>query len=199
MGSRRNVWECQCDCGNKHFVPASYLKWESVRSCGCLKIDKTTKHGLFAGTGAGHENMGQSRRKIYSAWVSMKDRCTNPKNRIYRRYGGRGITVCDKWMNDFGAFWKDMGSPPTKHHSLDRKHNDDNYTPDNCRWATRRQQNQNRSIARLVTINGVTKNLCEWSRLSGVDASCIAKRITKGWPESKWLVQSWPGKPCDTR
>ena len=121
------MWLCHCDCGNTTEVTTSSLKKNSTKSCGCLIL----KNGY---------------RKLpeYSVWAGMKNRCYYKNSIDYSNYGGRGIKVCDRWKNSFENFYKDMGSRPDNTYMLDRKDNDDNYEPSNCKWSTPQEQAQNR-------------------------------------------------------
>lgn len=126
------------------------------------------------------------------AWRSMLYRCSNPKAPQYKDYGGRGITVCERWRESFRAFLDDMGTRPTKSHTLDRKDNNGNYEPGNCRWATRKEQNNNRRQrrnARLLTVRGETLPLCEWARRVGCSAGLIHGRIADGWTVERAVTQ----------
>src|SRR6516162_1801432 len=151
-------WRCQCSCGKCGIVQGASLKRPSGGSCGCANIDATvarsTKHG--------HATNGIS--PTYHTWAGMKSRCTNPLHKNYSLYGGRGIIVCERWLNSFEAFLADMGEKPAKK-SLDRINNDGPYSPENCRWASQKQQCRNSKINRLITCNGVTKTIIEWSEL----------------------------------
>lgn len=137
----RNHWNCLCDCGNQKVVDEYSLKNGVTRSCGCFATE--SKRSRFITHG--HSKKG-STSTTYNSWAGMIQRTTNPKYRYYYNYGGRGISVCDRWKNSFESFLKDMGEcPPNK--SLDRyPNNDGNYEPGNCRWATRKEQSDNRRV-----------------------------------------------------
>lgn len=116
----------------------------------------------------------------YSVWQGMKYRCNNPNAPAYKNYGGRGIKICMRWSNSFHNFLSDMGERPTSKHTLDRIDNDKGYSPDNCRWATRAEQGRNTRANRLVTYNGQTKPLIEWSEITGVNYGTLRSRLDNG-------------------
>lgn len=129
-----------------------------------------------------HGHRGQDRfTPEYNSWYGMVQRCTNPNRRYYHRYGGRGISVCERWKK-FENFIADMGLKPTPQHSLDRIDNDGDYTPENCRWATQSEQMRNSNIGQDLTINGVTKKVREWGAEYGIPGSTIRDRLRYGWP-----------------
>lgn len=147
-----------------------------VDSCGCMtrqkKYQGMFKHGLI-GT------------PTYYTWANMKKRCGNPKAHNYRYYGGLGIRVCDRWQNSFANFQSDMGDRP-KGCTLDRIDRNGNYEPENCRWATAKQQSRNRSVSAMLTVAGETKCISEWAEISGIPASTICARVNKlGWNPTK--------------
>lgn len=140
---RQKRWLCKCVCGEKIVTRATCLTEGYTSSCGCLYREilplVQRRHG------------DKTRRSVapeYSAWINMKTRCTNPKHNRWKYYGGRGITVCDRWRDNYEAFLADMGRRPSPDHSLDRyPNNDGNYEPDNCRWATGTEQRLNQRRA----------------------------------------------------
>lgn len=128
-------WFCKCDCGNEVLVRGSSLVSGHTKSCGCLQKEKVTKHGGWVGSKESPE---------YRSWLSMKSRCLNKKSPDYLRYGERGIKICKEWKFSFKNFIQDMGKRPSLEYSLDRIDNSGNYEKSNCRWATMKQQSNNR-------------------------------------------------------
>ena len=173
------IWECHCDCGNDVLVPLNDLRRKAKQSCGCL----AKKHGL-------------SKSKIYKVWCSMKARCNNPHGESYKNYGSRGITICDRWNgpDGFKNFYADMGEAP-RGMSLDRIDNDKGYSPENCRWATRKQQQNNTRSNRYITMNGQTKTIHEWCDEYGIDYETVRRRIdTYHWTEQEAITTPVYGK-----
>ena len=123
----------------------------------------------------------------YRSWVGLRNRCMNPKNKQYPEYGGRGITVCERWQK-FEHFYADMGPKPSPQHSVDRIDNDKGYDPANCRWATQTQQGNNKRSNVLLTFGGVTMTLTEWARHIGVKETTLRRRLDKGWPLERALT-----------
>ena len=116
---------------------------------------------------------------MHYAWLQMKGRCINPRHKEYRYYGGRGIKVCERWLN-FENFAADIGQPPSPKHSIDRKNNDGDYEPGNVKWSTQVEQVRNRGIAIYVEINGVRRHLAEWAEVSGNSYSKLLQRLRRG-------------------
>lgn len=169
--------KCKCDCGNES-VPQVYSVLRGIsKSCGCGQIEKATKHGHFVN--------GQG-TKTYEAWSAMKARCDNPKNKFYARYGGRGIAYCEAWKV-FENFLADMGDAP-EGLTLDRKDNDGGYSPKNCRWATWRQQHNNKRNVVRWTLNGITKTRQEWCEEYEINSCTVTNRLKRGWDMEKALT-----------
>lgn len=164
------MWACRCDCGKLHDVNGQALRDGHSQSCGCLHhegiADRNRTHGL-------------SDSPEYRNWAAMLTRCTNPESQDYPNYGGRGITVCERWKS-FENFYADMGPRPGPAHTVDRKDNNGNYEPANCRWATPRQQARNRRNNALVTYQDETLLLTEWARRKGICRYTLWSRYKKG-------------------
>ena len=164
-------WLCECDCGKSKVLQGSDVSSGRRMSCGCYYRTRLVKHGHTIG--------GESSE--YLAWCNMKTRCYYKEYNQYYRYGGRGIKVCDRWLDSFENFLFDMGKKPSPKHSLDRIDNDGNYEPSNCRWSTPKQQIRNSNIVRLITYNGETKSIVEWSKILGINPSTIKNRLNYGF------------------
>jgi hypothetical protein len=163
-------WQCRCQCGAEKIAQRGMLLNGQVKSCGCAMGSRTGRSYSW-------------RTKAESdIWKQMIRRCTQPKTKHYHRYGGRGITVCDRWQASFETFYLDMGPRPSPQHSLDRINNDANYEPTNCRWATRDVQSQNRSDVQRITFGGHTRTWMEWSEHLGVASNTLSRRRKLGWP-----------------
>lgn len=129
----------------------------------------------------------------YAIWNNLIARCTNPNNSKYARYGGRGITVCDRWAKDFVNFLDDMGRRPSPDHSIDRIDNDGGYTLANCRWATRKEQCRNRASSRFIEFGGASRTAAEWAEIIGVSQTTLHARLKSGWTIERALSQPLRG------
>ena len=142
-----------------------------------------------------HEMHGKRNTREYKTWLGMKDRCLNPRNKDFSFYGGRGITICQSWIDSFSAFYQDMGPRPPGH-TLDRIDNDGPYSPENCRWTTPTMQQSNKRSNHRITANGVTHTLAEWSAIRDVPHTIFTDRLKRGWtPEDAIFI---PVRPCST-
>lgn len=172
----RARWRCQCDCGGEVFVSSANLKKGSVSSCGCIRAERA--RSLVDSRRNGRSTSPLSR--IYDGMVS---RCENPNHDAYDRYGGRGIKVCDRWRGSggFEAFVLDMGDRPSPLHTIDRIDNDGDYEPDNCRWATKKEQARNSRANTIIHHDGKSMSLIEWSEFTGIKRTTISQRLRRGW------------------
>lgn len=174
----RACWVCRCECGKVVIVEGHNLNrgltaHGGTRSCGCLR-GKTVKHGM-------------AETRIYRIWNQMRQRCTNPRNPAYKRYGARGIKVCERWVKSFADFYADMGDPPIAH-TLDRIENNHGYEKANCRWATMKQQGNNRTSNVNITFNGKKQTQTEWAFETGLGKACLVSRLNAGWSLDKALT-----------
>lgn len=176
--NRNSYWRCRCDCGTERIVCGARLKNGTTRSCGCLQREVT---------GARVKTHGNSAAPEYRVWNGLIDRCENPNNNSYHRYGGRGITVCPRWRESFEAFYADMGPRPSPRHQLDRKDNEKGYEPGNCRWATKAVQANNTRSNRRLTVRGETKTLAEWASVTGHPQRRVWARLRLGWSPERAL------------
>lgn len=175
--SGKNKWGeklavCKCDCGTIRTIRIKSLKKGDTKSCGCFARETRRKRKL---------THGRSKTYLYFVWRNMINRCKWEKSNSYKDYGGRGITICKRWGN-FENFLKDMGDRPTTKHTLDRIDNNGDYSPENCRWATRKEQMNNTRRSRFLTFQGETHTVDEWSEITGIKYSTLAMRLKKDWP-----------------
>lgn len=140
---RHSLWICRCECGNEITTSSALLNNGHVKSCGCLNDEMRAERGRTINVSHGDSRRGR-RTPEHISWAAMKDRCLNPLCKNWNNYGGRGITICPQWKDSYETFLADMGRRPTSKHSIDRINNDGNYEPGNCRWATSKEQGQNR-------------------------------------------------------
>jgi hypothetical protein len=181
-GQRKTTWQCLCECGSRVVVDGCSLKTGGTKSCGCLKHDRSramlTKHG---------HRSGASPSQTYSSWRGMIGRCTDTKHVAWKYYGGRGITVCDRWR-DFRRFLEDMGErPPCT--TIDRINGNGNYCKDNCEWTTQKQQTRHTRRNVTVTLGTETRCLSEWIEILGLNAHTVRDRVRRGWSPDRALTE----------
>lgn len=172
MGSyHKSYWLCRCDCGNSTVVPRLNLVTGTSTSCGCNRAIRAkeckTTHGM-------------SRTPLHGIWCHIRQRCRNENDHAYPYYGARGIDVCDEW-DEFENFYDwAINNGYEAGLSIDRKNNNEGYNPENCRWADRITQCNNRRTSRYITYNDITHTMAEWSRLLNVNYDIFKKRMNRG-------------------
>lgn len=189
LAESASFWVCRCDCGTEKSIRSNDLRRGKVKSCGCLhrEVQRASPTRF-------KPRHGMSESSTWWIWHGLRARCNNPNDPAYPRYGKRGIKVCERWAV-FENFLADMGERPSKAHSIDRKDNDGDYEPSNCRWATRKEQARNRRTNRLITYAGRTQTIFDWAEEKGLSLQLLAWRIEKGWslsealetPARKWI------------
>ena len=181
------LWECQCDCGK--IVTIRARDFHVNQSCGCLKKSLI---------GDGNRTHGMSKHPAYGVWHSMVQRCTEPTHQAWKNYGGRGIQVCERWLHSFENFWEDMGSAWKKGMELDRINNMEGYSPENCRWTTRKVNARNKRVNRVVDSCYGRMCLGELSERCGIRENTLHYRLTHGWPEKSLHLKPDYGNRCMT-
>ena len=172
-GKLRSAYLCRCSCGTESVIDTDNLKSGRTLSCGCLKVERQSER---------QKTHGESDTKLYNVWCAIKRRCYNKNTKAYSRYGGRGISMCAEWKESYESFrdWAyDNGYCSGL--TVDRINNDGDYSPDNCRLTTIKEQCNNRSTNRKYTLNGETHNVTEWAEIVGIPATKIFCRIYNGW------------------
>lgn len=176
-GKNRSTYRCLCDCGAIFIVRKYAITSGNTKSCGCYRKVMTQARGkanLKLGV-----STDPAMIRTYASWRSMLGRCYHQGNASYKRYGGMGVTVCQRWRK-FENFLADMGPRPGPEYSIDRIDNTKGYAPSNCRWATRKEQARNRTSSVFATYNGVTRNATEWAAMYGISVSSMCKRLKLG-------------------
>ena len=174
MTNGKAFWKCKCDCGNETLVAGDKLRSGRTKSCGCIQ-QAHRKEGF-------HKSHGMTDTRLYYEWCNMKSRCNNLKNIMYKNYGGRGIKVCDEWL-DFETYmeWA-LSHGYTDNLTIERVDVNGNYEPSNCKWITNKEQYLNRTDTHLVTAFGKTQTIKEWSEETGIKYDTIHARLKYyGW------------------
>lgn len=175
----KTMWKCVCDCGKVKLKPVSSydLKKGKVTSCGC---------NYFISNKSRNKKHGMTNTRLYEIWSSVKQRCYNKKSMAYKYYGGRGIAVCDEWVNDFQAFyvWA-MANGYRDDLTIDRIDNNKGYSPDNCRWATYKTQENNRTNNMIVEYKGQKYTVSQLSKILGISQPTLNWRIKHNWAENE--------------
>ena len=169
LKNKSSYWKCICDCGNEKVVCRGALTSGDTISCGCFHKEHKAEFGF---------KHGKTNTKLYGVWSGMVQRCTNPKASNYKRYGGRGIKICDEWRKNFVSFYDWAVTHGYKEGlSLDRIDVNGNYEPVNCRWATLEQQQNNMRNNHFIEYKGVTHTIAEWSRILKVNHETLRYRV----------------------
>lgn len=169
-------WNCLCDCGNETVVRGVRLTHGKTKSCGCLLSAITAAQNRERADGHYRDE------RLYRIYYGIKTRCYNSKEAGYERYGGRGISMCDEWKDDFLKFqeWAlSAGYRPDL--TIDRVDNDGDYSPENCRWANVKQQSNNRRSNVMLNYGGTQRTVAEWSEIVGIGKNTIYQRLRDGW------------------
>jgi len=188
VDKKRYNWVCVCDCGKTVSVNGWALRSGNTRSCGCLRSEVSHRRM----TAHGH-TIGYRGTRTYYTWQGVKSRCMNERDPNYPRYGGRGITMCDRWRDSFEAFLEDMGEKPVGTW-IERVDNERGYEPENCVWATPQEQNNNRRDSRFLEFNGRSQTMAQWAREVGVPYKTVFTRLSSGWSIERALTE-----PADKR
>ena len=185
-GKTRRRWNCVCECGNDVLVRTDSLLSGGTQSCGCLQRERASET---------MKTHGGADSRLYNVWCTIKQRCYNPKNKAYHRYGGRGIVMCDDWKDSFESFrdWAMQNGYDSNANrgicTIDRIDNDGKYEPSNCRWVSQQEQMNNVSYNHDITYNGETHTLAEWARLFDIPYSKLSQRINRyGYDIAKALL-----------
>lgn len=175
----RTCIPCVCSCGMPGTPRFEFLKRGRSQSCGCFALEGRTTHG-------------RSGDPVLAVYISMRQRCSNPNAQNYHRYGGRGITVCDRWLdkkNGFLSFISDLGERPPGT-TIERVNNDFGYSPENCKWSTRKEQYANRSTNHYIEFNGERRTITEWAAKIGIATPNLIARLNKlKWPLERALTE----------
>lgn len=180
----RSTWYCDCDCGKTRVIKAGrQLTVGDAKSCGCLKQEKDAARRTHGQTRVGPE---KKEARMHYIWRAMIARCHRTTATDYARYGGRGITVCDRWRTSYENFVADMGDVPDGY-SIDRIDSNKGYYPENCRWIPLGEQARNRRNNTMLTYQGQTRCMSEWAELLNLDKTTIRYRLKQGWSVEKAL------------
>lgn len=172
----RKMVLCRCDCGTIKEVRYDGIKCGSTKSCGCVRLNKIRTHGM-------------TNTRLYNIWHKMKERCYNHNHVHYHNYGGRGISVCDQWRDNFQNFYNwAMSNGYSDNLTIDRKDDDGNYTPENCRWATPLEQQNNLRNNRVIRAMGKSQSIARWSAEVSIPYTTIYSRLCKGWSEEDAIL-----------
>lgn len=173
---------CKCECGKEVIVSGKGLRNGNSKSCGCTRNEK------IGNLNRTHGDCSGGKTKEYHIWRGMIDRCYNPNNKKFANYGGRGIRVCDEWRNDYSAFIRDMGRSHGDCKTIERKDYDGDYAPGNCKWASWKEQQNNRNNNHILTFEGQELNITQWAEKLGLKPATLHQRIHRGWTTDEAIL-----------
>ena len=174
------LWLCKCDCGNEARIRGSCLRRGESKSCGCLASELASSR---------LRTHGKSKTRLFKIWSCMKERCLKPYHKSYADYGGRGITICDKWTSNFEAFFQwAMSNGYSETLSIDRIDTNGNYEPSNCKWSNAMEQANNRRSSRKLYFDGQEKTISEWAATRGLHPDTLLRRLKNGWSTSDAIL-----------
>lgn len=176
---RNSTWRCKCDCGRETTVIGTLLRNGHTQSCGCYGKSRL---------GENNYKHGKKNKRLYGVWCNMRQRCNDENFVGYKYYGGRGITVCEEWQEYLPFHDWAMGNGYREGLSIDRIDVDGNYCPENCRWATTKEQNNNTRANHRLSYNGETHTMSEWAEITGINMQTLWQRIKRGWTTEKALT-----------
>jgi hypothetical protein len=176
-----SAWKCRCLCGKEKVVRGADLIRGKTVSCGCYMVERIREIRTK------HSESGYATTKEYATWLSIRKRCFSPQDKNWPRYGGRGITMSQEWSKSYDNFLRDMGRAPSQKHSIDRINNDGNYEKSNCRWATNKQQSNNRFGNLRIPYNGKVQTATQWAEELGLNRRMISEKFYKGIPIERIL------------
>ena len=185
---KRSYYFAECECGNQKIVLGCSMSAGYSKSCGCLMRERAK---------ARYTTHGMHKHPAHKCWMALRQRCNNPNATGYKDYGGRGIKVCARWLESFENFWADMGPTWQEGYSIDRKKVDGDYEPDNCRWATAKQQQRNRRVCRYIETPEGRMTVTDAGERFGVPRRVIFSRLHQGWPEHRLLEKVQEAVPSD--
>lgn len=178
--TRSAYWLCQCECGNTTIVSSPNLKNKHAMSCGCLQQESRLTHSI---------THGLAKTRIYRIYLGMKKRCYNKNYFQFQYYGGKGIRICDEWLNNFKSFYDwSIANNYNDTLTIDRINSNGNYCPENCRWVDKYVQANNKKTNKLITYNNETHTMTEWSKITGLTYSTIQHRLDRNWDIEKALT-----------